>query len=111
MVKRILGAAASSIVANFMLSGPAVSADQPPDTVVATVNGEKILRLHVDTFRGSLPPEAKQLPFQTLIPIIINSMVETRLVAFDARRKGTHQTKAFKSRVARIKTSCFKVIT
>jgi peptidyl-prolyl cis-trans isomerase C len=102
MVKRILGAAVISIAASFLVWSPAILADEKSDPVVATVNGEKILQSHVDTFRASLPPEAKQVPPQTLLPMIINSMVETRLVAADARRKGMHQTKAFKSRIARI---------
>jgi peptidyl-prolyl cis-trans isomerase C len=102
MLKRILGAAVICIAASFLVGGPAFSAGKKPDPVVARVNGEKILQSHVDTFRASLPPEAKALPPQTLMPMIISSMVETRLVAADARRKGMHQTELFKSRIARI---------
>ncbi|MBT3906347.1 MAG: peptidylprolyl isomerase [Rhodospirillaceae bacterium] len=98
MAKRILVA----MVVGLSIWSPVYAAEDKSDPVVATVNGEEIRQSHVDTFRESLPAEAKALPPQTLFPMIVNSMVETKLVAAEARRKGMHDNKAFKSRIVRI---------
>ena len=98
MAKRILVA----MVVGLSIWSPVYAAEDKSDPVVATVNGEEIRQSHVDTFRESLPAEAKALPPQTLFPMIVNSMVETKLVAAEARRKGMHDNKAFRSRIVRI---------
>jgi peptidyl-prolyl cis-trans isomerase C len=98
MAKRILAA----MVVGLSFLSPVHAAEDKSDPVVATVNGEEIRQSHVNTFRESLPAEAKALPPQSLFPMIVNSMVETKLVAAEARRKGMHDNKAFKSRMTRI---------
>jgi len=99
MAKRILAA----VVVSLSIWSPVHAAEGKSDPVVATVNGEEIRQSHVNTFRESLPAEAKALPPQTLFPMIVNSMVETKLVAAEARQKGMHEDKAFKNQIARIK--------
>lgn len=102
MVNRILSTTIIVAVVSILILNPAVSADEKLDPVIATVDGEKILQSHIDMFRASLPPEAQALPKQTLMPMIITSLVENKLVAADARRKGMDKTKLFKSQIARI---------
>lgn len=102
MVSRFLGAIIAGVTAGILIWNPATAAEEKKDPVVATVNGDEIRQSHVDTFRQSLPAEAKAMPPEALFPMIISSMVETKLVAAEARSKGLHESKAFKNQMARV---------
>ncbi|MCH7937751.1 MAG: peptidylprolyl isomerase [Proteobacteria bacterium] len=72
------------------------------DTVVATVNGHDILLSDVRAAHRRLPREYQQVPFETIFPGLVDSLIDTRLAAADARRQNLHQQQEFKDQMARI---------
>ncbi len=58
------------------------------DPVVAIVNGIKVYRSDVMTARGRLPAQYHGISLSNIYPVIINSIIDRKLVAADARRQG-----------------------
>lgn len=57
-------------------------------TVLATVDGEEITRADVIMARNRLPPQLRELPEQQILPILINVVIDSRLIANQARKEG-----------------------
>ncbi len=99
MLSRYASAAVAALVV-FAIGGNAVLAEENP--VVAVVNGHKIHLSDVKGAHGRLPQQYKQVPFDTIYPGLIDSLIDVRLVAADARRQKLHESQEFKDQMARI---------
>jgi len=72
------------------------------DPVVATVNGEKILKSHLIEAQRLLPPQYQKIPMEQIFPGLVDSVVDAKLASADARVRKMHEDPAFKSQMARI---------
>lgn len=72
------------------------------NTVVATVNGVKILRSDVEAARSQLPEQYRKLPMDQLYQPILNQLVRTKVLSAQARADKLHETEGYKRRVALI---------
>ncbi|MBC6718867.1 peptidylprolyl isomerase [Aurantimonas sp. DM33-3] len=95
------GLAAAAVVAGMMApvmaQVPAPAPSSPPleqqipendDSVVATVNGQPILRSEVLEVISGLPPQYQQVPIGILIPQMAEQIAAVRLVAEKAYKAG-----------------------
>ena len=60
---------------------PAAAQEVTPDTVVATVNGGDITMTHVLDVRRQLPQQYQSLPAETLLPGIVDQLIQQRVLA------------------------------
>ena len=89
--------------------GAAIQAQEPgKNPVVALVDGAEIRLSDVEAVRGQLPPQAQNYPMETLFNFIIGNMVNTRLVAAEARRTGLNDNAAVKRRLASIEAQALE---
>ncbi len=72
------------------------------NTVVATVNGVKILRSDVEAARSQLPEQYRELPMDQLYQPILNQLIRTKVLSAQARADKLHETEGYKRRVALI---------
>jgi peptidyl-prolyl cis-trans isomerase C len=72
------------------------------NTVVATVNGVKILRSDVEAARSQLPEQYRKLPMDQLYQPILNQLIRTKVLSAQARADKLHETDGYKRRVALI---------
>lgn len=83
---RFLGTLA---VLAVVASHTAPAADEADDsTVVAIVDGEEITRADVMMARNRLPAQLRELPEEQILPILINVVIDSRLIANQARKEG-----------------------
>ena len=73
------------------------------DAVVALVDGVKIRLSDVTEARSRVPQNFQTLPEEALYPMLLNSLVETKLIAAEARRQGLENNTEIKAELARIK--------
>ncbi len=102
MIRRTIRATA---LAGWCLAlAPGAFADQSKadDPVVAVVNGAEILRSQVVAARQQLPRRYRELPMETLFPMLVNGLIDSKLAATEARRMGLHEDPEIKGRLARI---------
>lgn len=94
---------ATSFAVAVLALRPAAQAQEPGNNpVVALVDGAEIRLSDVQAVQGQLPPQAQNYPLETLFNLIIGNMVNTRLVAAEARRTGLMDNAAVKRRLASI---------
>ena len=106
----LLGATSLSVVALAQAPSPAPApapagqAAQPaapaPDTVVARVNGATILRSDVEQMRDNLPPQYQQVPFDVLFPIILDRLIDMKLMSVAGRAEQLGNDEEVRRRVA-----------
>ncbi len=72
------------------------------DPVVATVNGVEIRLLQVKEAYARLPEQYRRAPFEVIFPGLVDSLIDSRLAAEDARRQNLQDTPKFKAQMARI---------
>ena len=106
MICRVLLAALMAVWAGILAAPVGLAADAPPsapgDIVVATVNGTKIYPTDVNESRDRLPERYRKLPPQTIFGLLVNSLIDSKLAAAEARREGLHETAEVKRRLARV---------
>lgn len=86
-------------------AGPLAAADKKDkadDPVVAVVDGVKIRLSEVKETRDSLPEQYRSMPIEMLYPGLLGMMIDTKLVAAEARKRKLNADPAFKERLARI---------
>lgn len=80
-----------ALVALAMLAAMAPSAapaaEEGKDDVLAIVNGEKIDRTDVMMARNRLPAQLRELPEEQILPVLINVVIDSRLIADQARKE------------------------
>jgi peptidyl-prolyl cis-trans isomerase C len=72
------------------------------DPIFAVVNGEEIRKSTLDDARELLPQELQALPAHTLYPALMNQVINSVLIAGEARRKNLHKDDTMKRRLKRI---------
>ena len=101
MFKRLASAASFAAVLFAWTAAWPVSA-AGDDPVVATVNGVQIRLSQVKKAHARLPEQYQRAPFETIFPDLVDSLIDSRLAAEDARRQNLHDTPQFKAQMARI---------
>lgn len=87
----IVAAAGVSVVAAaslyvWLANQPAAVAQSGEGVVIATVNGEKIYRSEFEEAFDQLPPQAQQLGMETIYPMLVERMVDEKLVGIAAAK-------------------------
>ena len=100
MMQRLtLGAAALAVTLSMTPGGVLVADDDP---VVATVNGTKILKSMLVTAQQLLPEQYQKIPLMQIYPALVDTVIDMKLSAADARKKRLHETKEFKVLMSRV---------
>jgi peptidyl-prolyl cis-trans isomerase C len=73
------------------------------DPVVASVDGKPIYRSEVELQARSLPQQYRQLPFATVYPVLLNQVIDRKLVAAEVGRQGLEDDPEVKKRMADIR--------
>ncbi len=106
MFLSVCRAATVAVVLAVSVPSPAPAAEdkdeKPDDPVVAIVNGAPIHRSDVEEARGRLPDQFRQVPLEAVFGLLLNSLINTKLVAGKAREQGLHEEEDIKRRMARI---------
>ena len=80
------------------------AAPQPVDTaadpVIAIVDGSAIKRSDLQTVQRSLPAQFQQMPLETLFPLLIDRMIDAKLLALAGRRDNLGNDAEIRARVA-----------
>ena len=99
MQRLTLGAAALAVTLSITPGGVLAADDDP---VVATVNGTKILKSMLVTAQQLLPEQYQKIPLMQIYPALVDTVIDMKLSAADARKKRLHETKEFKVRMSRV---------
>lgn len=87
-----------------LLSGWMAIATRPAaaeeDPVVAVVNGAEIRLSHAKAAHKRLPEQYQRVPFEVIFPGLVDSLIDTRLAAANARLDKLHETEKFKVQMA-----------
>jgi peptidyl-prolyl cis-trans isomerase C len=86
-----------------LAAAPAIAQTVKPaeaDPIVATVDGEPIHRSEVAQVRRSLPPQFQELPLEVLFPVVIERLIDGKLVANAGRKEKLQDDADVKRRVA-----------
>lgn len=94
--------AQAAAVAFFVLAGGHVSVSAAEDPLVATVNGYEIHLSKVKEAHDRLPQQYRQVPFETIFSGLVDSLIDVRLAATDARAVNLHKEQEFKDKMTRI---------
>ena len=92
----------------ILISGavaPVSAADkkaQNKDPLFVVVNGEKIYKSTLDDARALLPQELQAMPAHTLYPGLMNQIINSVLIAGEARRQKFHKHDQMKRRLKRV---------
>lgn len=76
---------------------PAAAGEDP---VVARVNGTEIRRSEVMTVRAGLPAQYQQVPLEVLFPLVVDRLIDMRLLADEGRRARLNEDPEVRRRVA-----------
>jgi len=95
---RLIAAAFATAVAMPI----AMSAGAADDPVVATVNGDKITKSQIEAAYQRLPQQYQQVPMDQLFPALVDSVIDTKLAAADARARKLHEEADFRLQMKRI---------
>jgi peptidyl-prolyl cis-trans isomerase C len=71
------------------------------DPVVARVNGAELRRSDVVAMQRSLPPQVQQMPLEQIYPLLIDQLVNSKLLSDAGRAEKLDQDAEVKKRVAR----------
>ena len=72
------------------------------DPLFAEVNGEKIHKSTLDDAHALLPKELQALPAHALYPALMNQIINSVLIAGEARRQKFHEQTLMKQRLKRV---------
>lgn len=85
------------------ISGNVWAEDKPATEVVAAVvNGDKIYLDEVQDAQYLLPPQFRQMPFDAVYGLLLNSVIDRKLTAVEGRKKGLQDNEEVKKQLARI---------
>ncbi len=106
MFGSICRAGALAVVFAVLVPSPAPAAEDKDekrdDPVVAIVNGAPIQHSDVEEASGRLPAQMRQVPFQAVFELLLDSLINTKLVAGQAREQGLHEEEKIERQMARI---------
>jgi len=75
------------------------SSAAPADPVVAKVNGQVIHLSDLQTAAQDLPPNARNLPPQTLYPMLLDQMIDGKALVIEARAAGLDKNPAVQRQI------------
>jgi len=106
MTRTVISALIAGLL-GFASAAPPILAAEDEKTgaanpVLAVVNGAKITRAEFDEARQRLPQQLQGLPEATVYMLLLNSLIDTSLVAREARKDGLHKEAAFRKRLVRL---------
>ena len=73
------------------------------DPVVARLDGKPIYRSEVELQAEGLPQQYRRLPFATVFPVLLNQVIDRKLVAAEVSRQGLENDPEVKKRMADIR--------
>lgn len=92
MTLRLFRAAVLALPLTFAVASAVVFAEEKPaatqDPVAAIVNGDKIYQSDVLEARDRLPSQFHGMSLSSIYTVLLNSLIDRKLVAADARRHG-----------------------
>ena len=88
---------AAAMSAAFAQATPPVPAASDP--IVAKVDGAPIYRSDVLALQGQLPPQFQQMPMEAIFPVIIERMVDGKLLGLAGRKANLQNDPDVKKRV------------
>jgi peptidyl-prolyl cis-trans isomerase C len=93
LMPRVANLAFSVIVTGCLLAGGAglahsATTEAPPDPVVAKVNGQEIHLSDVKDAAQALPENLRGLPSQTLYPMLLDQLIDGRVLVSEAHKSG-----------------------
>jgi peptidyl-prolyl cis-trans isomerase C len=103
-----LARAAAVTVALGVIGLPVAAGEAPkgaaadPNRVVAVVDGYEIRMSDVNAARDMLPPEAQAYPPNVVFDYLLNSIINSRIVAEEARKTGVNKNADVQRRMARL---------
>lgn len=96
---RILAVAALFIGVAFASTAAPVAEKNP---VVARVNGVEIYLTDVEEARSRLPERFRQGPIEGVFGILVNTLIDSKIMAAEARKQGIADDPEFKRRMAMV---------
>jgi peptidyl-prolyl cis-trans isomerase C len=84
------------------VASPALAATAEEDPVVAKVDGVEIHRSQALEVRRRLPPQMQQVPDQMIMPVLTNIVIDTKLVAAEARRQDLQSDPEVREQMAKL---------
>jgi len=99
MLQRLVPIATFLLVAAFAVPNQAHAAENP---VVAKVNGLEVMHSDIVDAHKLLPEQYRKIPFDSIFPTLLDSVIDTHLSAADARKQGFQNKDSFKKEMARI---------
>jgi peptidyl-prolyl cis-trans isomerase C len=108
-MSRFLRAAAVGLVlaARTVATAPAQQAqpamqavDAAADPILAIVDGAAIRRSDLQTLQRALPAQFQQMPLEMLFPLLIDRMIDAKLLAIAGRKDEIHNDPDIRARVA-----------
>lgn len=103
------GTLAAAVAVSIAVGLPAGAQDKAMekapgnDPVVAIVNNDKIFRSDLDTARGQLPDQYRNLPMDQLFTPLVNQLVRSKLMAGKARSEKLHVSEGYLKRLALVR--------
>lgn len=86
----------TAIAVSASIMTAAVAEDDP---VVAIVNGDKILKSELMAARENLPEEYRPVPLDQIFPVLLSSLVDSKLVAADAKSRNLEEDAGYKEQL------------
>lgn len=87
-------------------AAPKPAPQKPPvaaplkDPIVATINGHPIRLSELEVAQQALPPQYRNMPFQSVFPALLERIVDSKLVVQEAKKNKVNEDPAFKRRMA-----------
>jgi peptidyl-prolyl cis-trans isomerase C len=81
---------------------PSLAATAEEDPVVAKVNGAEIHRSQALEVRRRLPAQMQQVPDDLIMPVLVNIVIDTKLVAAEARRQNLQDDPEVREQMAKL---------
>ena len=99
------GTIAVAVAVSLVVGLPANAQNKPVgvDPIVATVNGEKIMRSDVEAARIQLPEQYRNLPMDQLFMPLVNQLVRSKLMSARALKEKLNESESYKRRLALVR--------
>lgn len=101
MIRCFANRAAAVAILTFMAM-PAVAAAAEDDPVVAKIDGAEIRRSQALEVRRRLPAQMQQVPDHLILPVLVNIVIDTKVVAAEARRQNLQDDPEVRDQIARL---------
>ncbi len=96
----VTGAAMAAVLIPLLSVAPVASADDDP--VLATVDGTEIRRSRALEEKGRMPAQMQQAPDEMILPVLVNLVIDTKLLAAEAGRKNLRDDPEVRDQMARV---------